>query len=76
MLNKKNISAYEISISGIRRDGMAFVTTHLAVAKEVNDSINIVKDFSNYYLGTISPDCVHVRKEYNSNIKRYLQNIT
>lgn len=50
---------------------MAFVMTHLAVAKEVNDTIRIVKDFSNYYLGTISPDCVHVRKEYNSDMKKY-----
>jgi hypothetical protein len=49
---------------------MSFAMTHIAVAKEVNDSIKIVKDFSNYYLGTISPDCVHVRKEYNSDMKK------
>lgn len=49
---------------------MAFVMTHLAVAKEVNDSVRIVKNFPEYYLGTISPDCVHVRKNYNSDMKR------
>jgi hypothetical protein len=45
---------------------MSFVMTHIAVAKEINDSTKIVKNFSDYYLGTISPDCIHIRKEYNS----------
>lgn len=39
---------------------MAFVMTDLDVAKEVNYAIRVLKDFSKYYSGTISPDCVHV----------------
>jgi hypothetical protein len=49
---------------------MAFVMTHLAIAKNINDHMNAAENLSDYYLGTISPDCVHVRKEYASNMKK------
>ena len=50
---------------------MSFVMTYLAVAKEVNDKIGIARDLPSYFLGTISPDCVHVRSDYNSDMKKY-----
>ena len=48
---------------------MSFVMTHLAVAKGINDKTGIVKDLQSYYLGSIAPDCVHVRSDYHSDMK-------
>lgn len=44
--------------------------THLAIAKGISDNNNIVTNLPLFYLGSISPDCVHVRNEYNSNMKK------
>lgn len=49
---------------------MSFVMTHLAVAKGINDKISIARNLNSFYLGTISPDCVYVRKDYNSDMKK------
>ncbi|WP_055668664.1 zinc dependent phospholipase C family protein [Desnuesiella massiliensis] len=49
---------------------MSFVMTHLAVAKGINDKITIARNLNSFYLGTISPDCVHVRKDYNRDMKK------
>lgn len=49
---------------------MPFVMTHLCVAKAVMDRNNQIKDRSSYYLGSLSPDAVHFRAEYNSSYKK------
>ena len=49
---------------------MSFVMTHLAIAKGINDKIGIANNLRSFYLGTISPDCVHVRNDYNSDMKK------
>lgn len=49
---------------------MPFVMTHLAIAKGINDKSKIAANPTLFYLGSISPDCVHVRTEYNSNMKK------
>jgi hypothetical protein len=49
---------------------MSFVMTHLAVAKGIDDKTNISRNLQSFYLGAISPDCVHVRNDYNSDMKK------
>ena len=48
---------------------MSFMMTHLAVAKGVNDKLGIVTDLPNYYLGALAPDAVHIRANFNSDMK-------
>ena len=43
--------------------------THLAVAKEINDKIGIAQDLSSYFLGAIAPDAVHIREDFNGDMK-------
>jgi len=43
--------------------------THLAVAKGVNDKLGIAKDLPSYYLGAIAPDAVHIRENFNGDMK-------
>jgi len=43
--------------------------THLAVAKGVNDKLGIATDLPNYYLGALAPDAVHIRENFNSDMK-------
>ena len=49
---------------------MAYTMTHLAVAKEVNGRLGLAADLPSYFLGAISPDCVHERENYHSDIKK------
>jgi len=49
---------------------MPFVMTHLAVANRIISNTDIINDQKQFYLGTISPDCVHVRSNYISDMKK------
>jgi len=42
---------------------------HLSVAKEINDKINIAKDLPQFFLGSLAPDSVHFRENYQSAMK-------
>jgi hypothetical protein len=53
-----------------RGSPMPFVMTHFAVAKAITDNCDCVKDFKRFYLGAIAPDCVHVRNDYHSDMKK------
>jgi len=50
---------------------MSYAMTHLAIAKEVNDTINIATDLPQFYMGAIAPDSVHFREKYHSDMKKY-----
>jgi hypothetical protein len=50
---------------------MAFPMSHLYIAQNILNNIPIpIKDISQYYLGTLAPDAIHFRKNYNRNQKR------
>jgi hypothetical protein len=45
---------------------MPYPMTHLFIAKKMMDlSLWNIRDKSQYYLGTLSPDAVHFREDYN-----------
>ena len=48
---------------------MSFTMTHLAVAKRVNDKLGIVKDLPSFFLGAVAPDAVHMRENFNGDMK-------
>ena len=50
--------------------------THLAVAKEINDILNIANDLPRYFMGAIAPDSVHFRENYHSDMKKKSHYIT
>jgi len=49
---------------------MSYAMTHLAIAKEVNDAINIATDLPQFFMGAIAPDSVHFRENYHSDMKK------
>jgi hypothetical protein len=49
---------------------MSFAMTHLAVANKLLRKTNIIKYEADFYLGSIAPDFVHIRKNYNSEMKK------
>ena len=49
---------------------MSYAMTHLALAKEVNDSIGIATDLPQFLLGAIAPDSVHFRENYHGDMKK------
>jgi hypothetical protein len=48
---------------------MSYGMTHLAVAKELAERLNIT-DHPQYYMGAIAPDSVHMRENYHSDMKK------
>lgn len=44
--------------------------THLAIAKEINDTIKIATDLPQYFMGAIAPDSVHFRENYHGEMKK------
>ena len=44
--------------------------THLIVAKNIIDKINIVHDLPQFFLGAVAPDAVHYRAGYVSDFKK------
>ena len=49
---------------------MSYAMTHLAIAKEVNDLLDIAVDLPQFYIGSIAPDSVHFRDNYNGEMKK------
>jgi len=43
--------------------------THLAVAKGINDKLGVAKDLPSFFLGAIAPDAVHIRENFNGDMK-------
>jgi len=44
--------------------------THLAIAKEINETIHISTDLPQFYIGSIAPDSVHFRENYHGDMKK------
>jgi len=50
---------------------MAFTMTHLIIAKNISEIFaNHIKSLPQFYLGSIAPDAVHYRDDYNSDYKK------
>ena len=49
---------------------MPYPMTHLLIAKKVSEKSEKVKDRGSFMLGALAPDSVHMRKEYNSEVKK------
>ena len=49
---------------------MSYAMTHLAIAKGVNEYLNIATVLPQYFLGAIAPDSVHFREDYHSDMKK------
>jgi hypothetical protein len=50
---------------------MPFPMSHLYIAQNILNNIPVkIKDISQYYLGTLAPDAIHFRKNYDRSQKR------
>lgn len=49
---------------------MPFTMTHLEIAKGICAKTDMVKDRAQFYLGSIAPDAVHVRRNYETDMKK------
>ncbi len=49
---------------------MPFPMTHLIIAYEVAGKTDAIKNKSDFLLGSIAPDCVHFRANYDSDMKK------
>ena len=43
--------------------------THIYIAERVAEKLNCITDYSTYLLGSIAPDAVHAREDYNPTYK-------
>lgn len=48
---------------------MSYTMTHIYIAENVAQHINGITDFSTYIVGSIAPDAVHARDDYNPTYK-------
>jgi hypothetical protein len=56
---------------------MAFTMTHLIISKNISEIFaNQINSLPQFYLGTIAPDAVHNRENYNSEYKKASHLIT
>jgi len=49
---------------------MPFVMTHLEIANNILKSTDKIKNRGDFLLGSVAPDCIHVRNEYHSDMKK------
>lgn len=48
---------------------MPFPMIHLLVAKQIMETTDFIENRADFLMGSISPDCIHYRDNYDSHMK-------